>query len=62
MQDFDLEKEDIKTRNLKGVAELQIKISSLNEIQNIRTHIMDTARQLYITIKDQPLNRLSLGL
>ncbi len=52
IQDFNIEQEDIKTKNLKGIAELQIKISSLNEIQNIRPHIMDIAKRLYITIKD----------
>jgi len=52
IQDFGIEVENIKTSNIKGVAELQLKISSLNEIQNIRTQIMNSARRLYITIKD----------
>lgn len=52
IQDFRIEVDNIKTSNLKGVAELQIKISSLNEIQNIRSQIMNSARRLYITIKD----------
>ena len=52
IQDFGIEIDNIKTSNLKGVAELQIKISSLNEIQNIRSQIVNSARRLYITIKD----------
>ncbi|SES45498.1 hypothetical protein [Psychrobacillus sp. OK032] len=52
IQDFGIEVDNIKTSNLKGVGELQIKISSLNEIQNIRSHIMNSARRLYITLKD----------
>lgn len=52
IQDFGIEKENINMSNLKGVAVLQIKISSLNEIQTIRSQIMDSARRLYITIKE----------
>ncbi|KAA0944018.1 hypothetical protein FQ087_17990 [Sporosarcina sp. ANT_H38] len=52
IQDFGIEKENINISYLKGVAELQIKISSLNEIQTIRTQIMNSARRLFITIKD----------
>ncbi|SFQ11039.1 hypothetical protein SAMN05421670_0970 [Psychrobacillus psychrotolerans] len=52
IQDFGIEKENINISNLKGLAELQIKISNLNEIENIRADIMNSARRLYITIKD----------
>lgn len=52
IQDLGIETENINISNLKGVAELQIKISSLNEIQNIRSSIENSARRLYITIKD----------
>lgn len=56
IQDFGVEKENINISNLKGVAELQIKISSLNEIQEVRSHIMHSAKKLYITIKDLTIN------
>lgn len=52
IQDFCIEIENINLSNLKGVAVLQIKFSSLNEIQVIRSQIMDSARRLHITIKD----------
>lgn len=52
IQDFGIEKENINISNLKGVAELQIKISSFNEIQTIRSQIVNSARRLFITIKD----------
>ena len=52
IQDFEIEVDKISSSNLKGVAVLQLKISSLNEIQTIRSQIMDSARRLYITIKE----------
>ena len=52
IQDFGIEKENINISHLKGVAEFQMKISSLDEIQTIRSQILNSARRLFITIKD----------
>ncbi|WP_285397292.1 hypothetical protein [Lysinibacillus sp. fls2-241-R2A-57] len=50
VQDFSIEVENMS--DLKGGVVLQMKLSSLNDIQTIRSIIIDSAKRLNITIKD----------
>lgn len=52
IQDFGTEIENINIRDLKELAEIQLKISSLNDTETIKSQIENSARRLFIAIKD----------